>query len=67
MIRRQLRASRSLFNDAILRVAFELRLTVVDLRLICIQPSDYANSIEPSGKRRRQDRARHRECTCIPQ
>jgi hypothetical protein len=38
-----------MFNDAILRVAFELRLGVIDLRLICVEPSDYANPIEPSG------------------
>jgi hypothetical protein len=37
------------FNDVILRVAFERRLTVIDLRLVCTQPSDYANPIEPSG------------------
>jgi hypothetical protein len=38
-----------MFNDAILRVAFERRLQVIDLRLICTMPSDYANPIEPSG------------------
>jgi hypothetical protein len=43
------RVALMMFNDAILRVAFELRLTVVDLRLICTHPSDYANPIEPSG------------------
>jgi hypothetical protein len=37
-----------LFNDVILRVAFEQRLSVIDLRLICSEPSDYANPIEPS-------------------
>ncbi len=39
-----------LFNDVILRVAFEHRLTVIDLRLICNEPADYANPIEPSGR-----------------
>jgi hypothetical protein len=39
-----------LFNDVILRVAFELRLPVIDLRLICNEPADYANPIEPSGR-----------------
>ena len=39
----------SVFNDAILRVAFEHRLTVLDLRLICNEPRDYANPIEPSS------------------
>ncbi len=37
------------FNDAILRVAFEHRLRVIDLRSVCNQPEDYANPIEPSG------------------
>lgn len=37
------------FNDAILRVAFERELTIIDLRLICCDPSDYANPIEPSS------------------
>jgi hypothetical protein len=40
-----------LFNDVILRVAFELRLSLLDLRLVCADPSDYANPIEPSGPR----------------
>lgn len=44
------RVALMLFNDAILRVAFELRLDVIDLRLICSEPSDYANPIEPSGQ-----------------
>ena len=38
------------FNDAILRVAFERRLTVIDLRLVCSDPADYANPIEPSSR-----------------
>jgi hypothetical protein len=44
------RVALMLFNDAILRVAFELRLQVIELRLICVEPADYANSIEPSGQ-----------------
>jgi hypothetical protein len=36
------------FNDAILRVAFECGLAVIDLRLVCKEPADYANPIEPS-------------------
>lgn len=43
------RVALMLFNDAILRVAFERRLDVVDLRLVCSEPEDYANPIEPSG------------------
>ncbi len=39
-----------MFNDVILRVAFEHRLPVIDLRLICNEPADYANPIEPSGR-----------------
>src|SRR5262245_31389740 len=39
----------SVFNDAILRVAFEHRLDVIDLRLVCDEPADYANPIEPSS------------------
>lgn len=38
------------FNDAILRVAFEYALDVIDLRLICNEPRDYANPIEPSSR-----------------
>ena len=38
------------FNDAILRVAFERRLSVIDLRLVCSEPTDYANPIEPSSR-----------------
>ena len=36
------------FNDAILRVAFEARLRVIELRLVCTEPADYANAIEAS-------------------
>jgi lysophospholipase L1-like esterase len=39
----------SSFNDAILRVGFERRLTIIDLRLVCDEPADYANPIEPSS------------------
>ena len=39
----------SSFNDAILRVGFERRLTIIDLRLVCGEPADYANPIEPSS------------------
>lgn len=37
------------FNDVILRVAFESNLAVIDLRLVCNEPEDYANPIEPSS------------------
>jgi lysophospholipase L1-like esterase len=39
----------TVFNDAILRVAFERALTVIDLRLVCCESKDYANPIEPSS------------------
>ncbi|WIG61108.1 MAG: hypothetical protein OJF49_003856 [Ktedonobacterales bacterium] len=38
------------FNDVILRVAGEAGLPVLDLRLICTTPADYANPIEPSAQ-----------------
>jgi hypothetical protein len=39
-----------MFNDVILRTAFEQHLSVIDLRLVCADPLDYANEIEPSGR-----------------
>ncbi|HEX3126394.1 MAG TPA: SGNH/GDSL hydrolase family protein [Thermoanaerobaculia bacterium] len=39
-----------LFNDVILRTAFRYGLPFIDLRLICTEPEDYANPIEPSGR-----------------
>ena len=36
------------FNDAILRIAIEFSLAVIDLRFVCSSPADYANPIEPS-------------------
>ena len=43
------RVALMMFNDVILRVAFEYRFPVIDLRSICSEPEDYANAIEPSG------------------
>ncbi len=43
-------AALCVFNDVILRVAFEQGLTVIDLRLVCSEPADYANPIEPSSR-----------------
>ena len=37
------------FNDVILRVAFENHFTIIDLRSVCDDATDYANPIEPSG------------------
>jgi hypothetical protein len=39
----------AVFNDVILRVAIEHGLPVIDLRLVCSSPDDYANPIEPSS------------------
>jgi len=39
----------TLFNDVILAAAIERRLPIIDLRLICVNPEDYANPIEPSS------------------
>jgi hypothetical protein len=46
---RRARVALMLFNDVILRVAFEHRASVIDLRLVCNETMDYANPIEPSG------------------
>jgi hypothetical protein len=38
----------AVFDDVILRLAVERALTVIELRLVCTQPDDYANHIDPS-------------------
>lgn len=38
----------TVFNDVILRCAIRSRLQLIDLRLVCNEPADYANPIEPS-------------------
>ncbi|MEZ4222513.1 MAG: SGNH/GDSL hydrolase family protein [Polyangiaceae bacterium] len=43
------RVALALFNDVILRGALELGSNLIDLRLVCTEPSDFANPIEPSG------------------
>jgi hypothetical protein len=48
VMRRVTRTALSVFDDAILRVAFEHQLDVIELRLVCADPLDYANPIEPS-------------------
>lgn len=48
--RRLVMAGLALFNDVITRAAFAHGLPVIDLRLICSEPSDYANPIEPSAQ-----------------
>jgi lysophospholipase L1-like esterase len=48
-LQRAARVALSVFNDAILRTATELRVPIIELRSVCVLPSDYANPIEPSG------------------
>lgn len=43
------RVTLSLFNDIIYQIATEYKIDVIELRNICTDPADYANSIEPSG------------------
>ncbi|HSK10169.1 MAG TPA: SGNH/GDSL hydrolase family protein [Vicinamibacterales bacterium] len=44
------RVALAIFNDAIVRVAVEARVNLIELRLVCTEPADYANPIEPSGQ-----------------
>lgn len=48
-IQRLARAGLAVFNDVILRAAASTGVPVLDLRLICTEPADYANPIEPSA------------------
>jgi len=47
-MQRRARIALNVFNDAIMRAAFEAGVPVIDLRLVCSDPGDYANPIEPS-------------------
>jgi hypothetical protein len=47
---RAARMALTMFNDAILRSVFEHNLSALDLRLVCSDPADYENSIEPSAR-----------------
>lgn len=49
VFQRRAAAALTLFNDVILRVAFEHGLPVIDLRFVCSEAADYANPIEPSS------------------
>jgi GDSL-like Lipase/Acylhydrolase family len=42
-------ATLTIFNDAIIRVAIEHALPVIDLRFVCVTAEDDANQIEPSS------------------
>lgn len=44
------RLALTLFDDVILRAGAARALTIVELRLVCDEPADYANPIEPSGR-----------------
>ena len=39
----------ALFNDVITRAAFRHGLDLIELRLVCDEPADFANPIEPSS------------------
>jgi hypothetical protein len=43
------RVALTLFNDVIVRTALAHDAGLIDLRLVCTEPRDYANPIEPSG------------------
>lgn len=42
-------AALATFNDVIIRQAFQSGIPLIDLRLTCNEPQDYANPIEPSS------------------
>ncbi|HEX8190118.1 MAG TPA: SGNH/GDSL hydrolase family protein [Pyrinomonadaceae bacterium] len=42
-------AALTIFNDVIIREAFEAGVPLIDLRLVCSEAGDYANEIEPSA------------------
>jgi hypothetical protein len=46
---RRARVALMMFNEVILRVAFEHQVSMIDLRLVCSEATDYGNPIEPSG------------------
>ena len=50
VLQRMVVAGLTVFNDSIIRAAFAHGLPLLDLRLICTEEGDYANSIEPSAR-----------------
>ncbi len=46
---RTIKTALAVFNDCITRAAFSLGISLIDLRLLCGEDSDYANPIEPSS------------------
>lgn len=49
-IQRISKAALTVYNDAIIRAAFDTFTTIIDLRLVCNERADYANEIEPSSQ-----------------
>jgi hypothetical protein len=49
LVRRIAIAALATFNDVIIRQAFQSGIPLIDLRLTCNEPQDYANPIEPSS------------------
>lgn len=49
-IQRVSKTALTIFNDAIIRAAFDTFTTLIDLRLMLNETSDYANEIEPSSQ-----------------
>ena len=47
LMQRSTTTALNIFNDCILREAITNGLPVLDLRLVCTEPEDYANEIEP--------------------
>lgn len=50
VMRRRTSTALTVFNDAISRESSARGLDLIDLRLVCSEPADYANPIEPSVK-----------------
>ena len=48
-MQRRAAAAMAVFDDRILRIALEKGLPVIELRVVCSRPEDYANPIEPSS------------------
>lgn len=48
-LQRIAKAALTVFNDVIIREAFEAGAPLIDLRLVCGEAGDYANEIEPSA------------------
>lgn len=46
---RVIKAALSHFNDGIIRAAIDGAVPLLDLRAVCNEPADYANTIEPSS------------------